>query len=115
MLASKLDHSKLQAEKIAKFYDFDEDLLYAEFQLWHNKWAEKMDKNDKGEGWNETEKLSTLQNVEMIELIEEADPFYPSIKKALMIAVTLPCTTCSVERTFSTLSKNMDTVYNGGG
>lgn len=105
MLASKLDHLKLQAEKIAKFYDFDEDLLYAELQLWHNKWAKKMDKNDKGEDWNETEKLSTLQNVEMIDLIKEADPFYPSIKKALMIAVTLPCTTCSVERTFSTLRR----------
>ncbi|KAF6213286.1 hypothetical protein GE061_011004 [Apolygus lucorum] len=64
-----------------------------------------MDKNDKGEVWNETEKLSTLQNVEMIDLIKEVDPFYPSIKKVPMIAVTLPCTTCSVERTFSTLRR----------
>ena len=32
-------------------------------------------------------------------------PFYPAIRHALLIALTLPSTTCTVERSFSTLRR----------
>ncbi|KAL4142011.1 hypothetical protein QTP88_004543 [Uroleucon formosanum] len=43
-------------------------------------------------------------NTEIIDLLEESK-YYPAVNTALQIAITLPATSCSVERTFSALRR----------
>jgi len=45
--------------------------------------------------WNEKE---IKDNTDLLELLDET--FFPSIKNCILIAITLPSTTCSVERSF---------------
>ena len=44
-------------------------------------------------------------NIEYIDLLENAKSFYPSVFQAIKIGLTLPITTCTVERSFSTLRR----------
>ena len=48
---------------------------------------------------------SELKEIKLVELVKEAQSFYPGIKKALQISLAQPCTTCTIERSFSTLRR----------
>lgn len=49
--------------------------------------------------------LNVLKDMEVAELIKDSEMFYPSIKTALAILLAQPCTTCTIERSFSTLRR----------
>ncbi|XP_025425708.1 zinc finger MYM-type protein 1-like [Sipha flava] len=60
--------------------------------LWYNVWK------------NRNTNQSEMKNISFISLLDEAN-LYPAIYIALTIALTMPVTTCSVERTFITLRR----------
>lgn len=62
--------------------------------------------------WYEMMKTNDANNavlnesvVEYADLIAQATPFYPAVCEAIKIGLTIPATTCSIERTFSTLRR----------
>ncbi|XP_025412890.1 uncharacterized protein LOC112685271 [Sipha flava] len=55
------------------------------------------------EMWNNGEK--PLDSIEYLDLIEMSKDFYPAVANAIKIGATLPTTTCSIERSFSTLRR----------
>nr|CAI5856035.1 unnamed protein product [Callosobruchus analis] len=67
------------AESFQEFYNLD---ITGELNLWHNLW-----------------------DIEVVDLFKEANIFYPAVRKALIILSTIPCTTATVERSFSTLRR----------
>ena len=78
-------------QKVKIFCDYyNLNNILAEVELWYNLWKEK--------------KMSDSELKE-IELVKEAQSFYPGIKKALQISLAQPCTTCTIERSFSTLRR----------
>lgn len=91
MLKMTNDELKTNISNSAEFYELGN--LENEIELWRVIWDEK--------------KLNgvQLENLELCEVIKAADNFFPSIRKTLMIALALPCTTCTVERSFSTLRR----------
>nr|CAD7458658.1 unnamed protein product [Timema tahoe] len=79
---------KAVMEELSQFYDIKN--LEAEARTWYGFWKNK--------DYGERVKLSDL-------LSETA--FFPSVKRALLNYMTIPPTTCSVERSFSTLRLNV--------
>jgi Domain of unknown function (DUF4371)/hAT family C-terminal dimerisation region len=55
------------------------------------------------EMWKNKEITNKIPNC--MTLIDEATTFYPAVSEALKIGMTLPATTCSIERSFSTLRR----------
>ncbi|XP_025190415.1 zinc finger MYM-type protein 1-like [Melanaphis sacchari] len=55
------------------------------------------------EMWNNDTK--PLDSIEYLDLIEMSQDFYPAVADAIKIGATLPTTTCSIERSFSTLRR----------
>lgn len=91
MLNTTIEEAKSKINISAEFYSIEN--LECEIEIWKNYWMEKkLDGN-------------TLKNLDLCEVLNEANTFFPSIKKALIIAITLPCTTCTIERSFSTLRR----------
>ena len=93
MLKMTSDEFKTRSKEFSEYYflpDFD-----SEAELWYNLW------NDK----KLTKELSKELN--LVDLIQEAETFYPAftLLNALLIAITQPCTTCTIERSFSTLRR----------
>jgi hypothetical protein len=76
--------------EINHFYEIDN--LLEECILWYNVWK------------NKNTGQSEMKNISFIILLVKENS-YPEIYIALTIALTLPVTSCSVERTFSTLRK----------
>lgn len=91
MLKGTLENLKSKANDFAKFYHLDG--LGNEIELWRNVWIKKELTDDQ------------LSDLELCEVAKEADAFFPQIKRALHIAISQPCTTCTIERTFSTLRR----------
>ena len=56
--------------------------------------------------WYEVQKHKPLDDnsLVMIELVKQTTLF-PAVRKAILIALTLPATSCTVERSFSTLRR----------
>lgn len=75
----------------ADFYGLS--TLESEIKLWYDIWQDKKLDNEQ------------QNNLELCELVKEASLFFPSIKRALHIAIAQPCTTCTIERSFSTLRR----------
>jgi hypothetical protein len=48
---------------------------------------------------------NTFEDIDFIDLIGECKHFFPGVKKIIEIFLTLPCTTCTIERSFSTLRR----------
>ena len=46
-----------------------------------------------------------LKDLEIVEVIKEANTFFPAIKNALTISIAQPCSTSTIERSFSTLRR----------
>nr|CAI5825772.1 unnamed protein product [Callosobruchus analis] len=78
------------AESFQEFYNLD---ITGELNLWHNLWVTKALSDDQ------------LKDIEVVALFKEANIFYPAVRKALIILSTIPCTTATVERSFSTLRR----------
>lgn len=87
MLKYSIEEVKLKTKQFSDFYQLD---VSNEIELWYNLWADK--------------KLEK-QDIELCDVFKEAKIFYPSIKNALQIALAQPCTTCTIERSFSTLRR----------
>nr|CAI5838910.1 unnamed protein product [Callosobruchus analis] len=78
------------AESFQEFYNLD---ITGELNPWHNLWVTKALSDDQ------------LKDIEVVDLFKEANIFYPAVRKALIILSTIPCTTATVERSFSTLRR----------
>lgn len=91
MLDMNTKEFKLKINDFANYYQIKD--LESEAELWYNIWKEK--------------KLakSKLSDMEMSEVVEETDIFFPKIKNALHISLAQPCTTSTIERSFSTLRR----------
>lgn len=73
------------------FYDIEN--FSGEAEMWY-QCCNKM----KSEGKN-------LEEFDLIDLLAEAQPFFPATANAIKIALAQPCTTCTIERSFSTLRR----------
>lgn len=91
MLNISVEDLKVRLKDCITFYRLKN--LDSEIDLWHKIWADK--------------KLSKeeLKDLELCDLVKETKPFFPHIKRALNIALAQPCTTCTIERSFSTLRR----------
>jgi len=90
MKKTQNDEFKNMVVEINNFYEIDN--LVEECMLWYNVWK------------NRNISQSEIKNISFISLLDEANS-YPAVHVALTIALTLPVTTCSIERTFSTLRR----------
>ncbi|XP_011351324.2 zinc finger MYM-type protein 1-like [Ooceraea biroi] len=88
----KLDEVSFRAvaENINSLYGDTLSNFIAEITTWYEMW-----KNE----------ATTNESFEYADLICQATPFYPAIAEAIKIGLTLPATTCSIERSFSTLRR----------
>ena len=82
------DHFINCVKLIDDFYDIEN--LALESNLWFDIWAKK-DKSD-------------FKDTSLISLLKETE-FYPAVRQVLLIALTLPSTSCTFERSFSTLRR----------
>lgn len=91
MLDSTIEDLKQRARCFADFYELDG--YESEAELWYNVWSEKnLDRQ-------------ALKDLEIVEVIKEANTFFPAIKNALTISIAQPCSTSTIERSFSTLRR----------
>nr|CAI5862348.1 unnamed protein product [Callosobruchus analis] len=75
------------------FYQLED--IAAEIDLWFHLWKGKQVTDDK----------LKEEVIEIIDLLNGTDVFYPTIRQALLILSTIPRTTATVERSFSTLRR----------
>lgn len=86
MKKEQKEHFIKVIKSLEKYYNMDN--LEAEARLWFDLWSKK-----------ECSEQTTLH-----EILQETT-FFPSVKKLLVIYQTIPPTTCTVERSFSTLRR----------
>ncbi|CAH2094695.1 unnamed protein product [Euphydryas editha] len=80
-----------KTELFGSYYNLSGFLGKAE--LWYNMWEQK------------NMAQSELKEMELVALVKETQLFYPAIKQALHISLAQPCTTCTIESSFSTLRR----------
>lgn len=90
MMKTSIDGLKKSIQPFSDHYNLD---LSGEIELWYETWKSKDLDEDQ------------LKNLELCEVMEEANAFFPSVQHALEILLALPCTTCTIERSFSTLRR----------
>lgn len=73
---------------IQKYHNID-NFLY-EANVWYDFWSLK---------------TQMPTNLPITSIIDKHTEFFPAIKKALLVALALPVTTCTIERSFSTLRR----------
>lgn len=91
MLSLKLEELKDATKTFEHFYELGD--LEGEIELWYNSWQQKKMGKDE------------LADLELASILKDAGLFYPNIRKALLISLSQPCTTATVERSFSTLRR----------
>lgn len=91
MLKVTMNELKIQIKSASEFYQLDN--LCNEIDLWYEIWRDKCFSDEQ------------MKNIDVCELIKETAIFLPSIKQALLILLAFPSTTCTIERTFSTLRR----------
>ena len=69
---------------------FQPRVLVNEASIWFDIWKDK-DPN--------------AHDINCLELLKESSVFFPNISRCIKLFLTLPVTTCSVERSFSTLRR----------
>lgn len=89
LVKTSIDDLKLKMNELADFYQIPN--LINEIELWLKVWKEKEEQD--------------FEDIDLIDALKEAKTFFPSIERSLKIALTLPCTTCTVERSFSSLRR----------
>ena len=92
MLNMNISDVKENAKYFTQFYQLEN--ITAEIDLWYSLWKKEKNKSEE-----------KLKDIEIIDLLNETDVFYPIITQALLILITIPCTTATVERSFSTLRR----------
>lgn len=90
MLKSNVEEFQSACKNFSSFYSLD---MKSECELWYSLWKKK-DLTDK-----------ELKELKMIELLKEAETFFPSVKNAIHISLAQPCGTSTIERSFSNLRK----------
>jgi len=78
---------------VKDFYDFDN--LIEESETWYDVWKNKCQNGLPKE---------TLEKMTLTDVYESTE-FYPSIRMAIQTALALPVSTCTIERSFSTLRR----------
>lgn len=91
MLSYSIEDLKQKIKDFTGFYSLQN--LDSEIEIWYKVWVDKNLTNDE------------LKNLELCDVEKEADTFFPSIERALHIAMALPCMTCTIESSFSTLRR----------
>lgn len=91
MLKQPMENLKSTANDFANFYHLDN--LMNEIELWYKVWTDKNLSDEQ------------LKEMELCDVAKECDVFFPQVKRALHIAIAQPCTTCTIERSFSTLGR----------
>lgn len=91
MLKINFQDLKKKTEIFTDFYNLQN--LDSEAELWYNHWKDK----------NLSDK--ELESLDLCELVKETSPIFPVNKQALHITLALPCTTSTIERSFSTLRR----------
>lgn len=81
------ENLKQTCESIAQFYDLPN--IKNEIELWQQLWHDRLN----------------LTNLTVVDVLKETNSFFPETEKALKILIALPCTTCTVERSFSSLRR----------
>ncbi|CAH2107647.1 unnamed protein product [Euphydryas editha] len=81
------ENLKQTCESIAQFYDLPN--IKNEIKLWQQLWHDRLN----------------VTNLTVIDVLKEINSFFPETEKALKILIALPCTTCTVERSFSSLRR----------
>lgn len=74
-------------EEVSEFYELEG--ITSEAELWRTFWINKQ------QDFEET--------IEITELIQVAESFYPKVKTALEILLAMPYSTATIEMSFSTL------------
>ncbi|XP_067142878.1 52 kDa repressor of the inhibitor of the protein kinase-like [Centruroides vittatus] len=74
-------------QTFSQFYDLP-NIKY-EIELWQQLWQDK----------------PNVIELAVVDVLKETKTFFPETSKALKILITLPCTTCTVERSFSSLRR----------
>ncbi|GBP42359.1 52 kDa repressor of the inhibitor of the protein kinase [Eumeta japonica] len=87
MQTMSLENLTGTCQTIALFYNLPN--IKIEVELWQQFWHNKPN--------------STDQTV--VDILKEAKTFFPDTENALKILIALPCTTCMVERSFSSLRR----------
>ena len=54
--------------------------------------------------WHSQSQVADVAKLETADLLKHCD-FFPAVKEAILIVLTLQATTCSIERSFSTLRR----------
>nr|CAI5823659.1 unnamed protein product [Callosobruchus analis] len=80
-------------QNILVFYQLED--IAAEIDLWFHLWKGKQVTDDK----------LKEKDIAIIDLLNRTDAFYPTIRQALLILITIPRPTATVERSFSTLRR----------
>lgn len=91
MLKKNIEELKLKIQIFSEFYNLED--LVNEIEIWFALWKNKKLNDDQ------------LKNLELCEVVKEVDEFFPSVQRALHILLAQPCTTCTIERSFSTLRR----------
>lgn len=88
---SQLDCSNYLKQMSAIHTQYEIDNFEREASAWYDVWCA-------------SPMQSKLKDADFIDLLSHTD-FYPSIREAILILLTLPTTTCAIERSFSTLHR----------
>ncbi|VEN38170.1 unnamed protein product [Callosobruchus maculatus] len=78
---------KEACETFAQFYDIPN--IKNEIELWQQLWQNK----------------SNVAELSVVDVLKDAKVFFPGTFRALKILITLPFTTCTIERSFSSLRR----------
>lgn len=88
-----------EAKQLQEMYDIDN--LIAECDTWYDLWMNRQTIyqstacEGQGDAWS---------NMDLIKVLDHTN-FFPGIRHAINIALALPATTCTIERSFSTLRR----------
>ena len=89
---SKMSRGQFQEHAQNIIYEYNIENFDAESKTWYEMWSNKsLDPQVKSRDG-------------MLDLLKDAE-YFPAISNAILIALTLPVTTCTVERSFSTLRR----------
>ncbi|RVE46777.1 hypothetical protein evm_008561 [Chilo suppressalis] len=75
-------------DEVSKFYEIEG--ITSEAELWRTFWVNKQE---------------DFEDLEITELIQQSECFYPQVKTALEILLAMPYSTATIERSFSTLRR----------
>lgn len=91
MLTMGVDELISRARQFCSYYSLKG--FEGEAELWYKLWKDKQ--------------MAKQMSIELslCEVYKEAEVFFPTIKNALAISLAQPCTTATIERTFSTLRR----------